>query len=423
MKILWYVNIIMPAASEILGFKSSGGGGWLIGQASFLVKENVDLHIMTVSDKVSHKTTVSADGITYIILPVCDDIETSFREVITEVSPALVHIFGTEYEYNTRLIILCAQQNIKHVASLQGVMFDYAKHYKDGLPQNRFNKVNPILRFMKKVFMSDSIALGQQQFAAQGKKELAALRLCKNVIGRTHWDKALALEANPDIRYFHVNENLRDEFYNSEKWSWDNCTKHTILISQGFYPIKGFHQFLPALAEIKKLYPDVQVYVGGQSPFTTHNKFLDYFVDFFFEYQRYIKQLIKKYNVSDCIHYTGFLNAKQMKAQFLSANVFVSPSTIENSPNSVGEAMITGTPVVSSNVGGTATMLTNGSDGVLYDFYDINALINGIKTVFDSREKAEFYSGNAMDHAQRTHDREKNTADMIAVYRTIMEQE
>ena len=422
MKILWYVNIIMPAASEILGFKSSGGGGWLIGQASFLVKEKVDLHIMTVSDKVKEKTVVSADGITYIILPVCDDVESAFRDVIAETSPALVHIFGTEYQYNTRLITLCAEENIKHVASLQGVMFDYAKHYKDGLPQNRFNKVNPVLRFMQKVFMSDSIALGQQQFAAQGKKELDALKLCKNVIGRTHWDKAMALEANPDIRYFHVNENLRDEFYKEEKWSWDNCNKYTILISQGFYPIKGFHQFLPALAEIRKEYPDVQVFVGGQSPFTTHKKFLDYFVDFFFEYQRYIKKLIKKYNVADCIHYTGFLNAAQMKAQFLSANVFVSPSTIENSPNSVGEAMITGTPVVSSNVGGTATMLTNGTDGILYDFYDTEALADGIRTIFSDRKKAESFSANAISHANRTHNREDNTAAMLAVYRTIMEE-
>lgn len=422
MKILWYVNIIMPAASEILGFKSSGGGGWLIGQASFLVKENVDLHIMTISDKVSEKTTVSADGITYIILPVCEDVENQFASIISEISPALVHIFGTEYEYNTRLITLCAQQNIKHVASLQGVMFDYAKHYKDGLPQNRFNKVNPVLRFMKKVFMSDSIALGQQEFAAQGKKEISALKLCKNVIGRTHWDKAIALEANPDIRYFHVNENLRDDFYNNETWNWNDCEKHRILISQGFYPIKGFHQFLPALAEIKKLYPDVQVYVGGQSPFTTHNKFLDYFVDFFFEYQKYIKQLIKKYDVADCIHYTGFLNATQMKKQFLAANVFVSPSTIENSPNSVGEAMISGTPVVSSNVGGTATMLTHGTDGILYNFYDTAALVEGIKTVFDSREKAEYFSANAIKHANHTHNRENNTEAMLTVYRTIMEE-
>ena len=422
MKILWYVNIIMPAASEILGFKSSSGGGWLIGQASFLAKENVDLHIMTVSSKVSEKTTVSADGITYIILPVCEDAENQFMAVIDDVKPALVHIFGTEYEYNTRLITLCAQQNIKHVASLQGVMFDYAKHYNDGLPKDKFNKVNPVLRFMKKVFMADSIALGQQQFESQGEKELSALRVCKNVIGRTHWDNAMAFSANPDTRYFHVNENLRDDFYNDEKWSWETCEKHRILISQGFYPIKGFHQFLPALAEIKKLYPDVQVYVGGQSPFTTHNKFLDYFVDFFFEYQKYIKQLIKKYDVADCIHYTGFLNAAQMKKQFLTANVFVSPSTIENSPNSVGEAMITGTPVVSSNVGGTATMLTHGTDGILYDFYDTDALINGIKTVFDNREKAEYFSANAISHANRTHNRNLNTTAMLEVYKTIMEE-
>ena len=106
----------------------------------------------------------------------------------------------------------------------------------------------------------------------------------------------------------------------------------------------------------------------------------------------------------------------------MAANVFVSPSTIENSPNSVGEAMITGTPVVSSNVGGTATMLTDGTDGILYNFYDTETLINGIKTIFSNREKAESFSANAISHANRTHNRETNTAAMLTVYRTIMEE-
>ena len=411
----------MPDAAKALGLKSTENGSWLLGQAPLLAEAGVDLYITNVTARVTKIETIKANGITYILIPSDCDTTAEFARIISDIKPDVVHVFGSEYRYNTDFLIYCATNNIPHVVSLQSVVYDYAKHYKDGLPENKFNRVNPVLRFMKKVFMADSIALGQQQFEIQGKEEIKALKLAKNVIGRTHWDKALALETNPDIRYFHVNENLRDDFYNDEKWSWDNCQKHRILISQGFYPIKGFHQFLPALAEIKKLYPDVQVYVGGQSPFTTHNRFLDYFVDYFFEYQKYIKQLIKKYDVADCIHYTGFLNASQMKTQFLAANVFVSPSTIENSPNSVGEAMITGTPVVSSNVGGTATMLTDGTDGILYDFYDNNALINGIKTVFDSQEKAEYFSVNAISHASCTHNRTLNTAAMLEVYKTIME--
>ena len=422
MKVLWYVNVIMPDAAKALGLKSTENGSWLLGQAPLLAEAGVDLHIVNVTSAVTEKKVIHANNITYILMPSSSYSISAVADTIAETAPDLVHVFGTEYRYNTDFLIYCAQNDIKHVVSLQSVVFDYAKHYKDGLPENKFNKVNPLLRFMKKVFMADSIALGQQQFEKQGKEEIKALKLAKNVIGRTHWDKALALETNPDIRYFHVNENLRDAFYEAEKWSWDNCNKHTIVISQGFYPIKGFHQFLPALAKIKELYPDVKVYVCGQSPFTTHNKFLDYFVDFFFEYQKHIKQLIKKYNLADCIEYKGFMNAKQMKELFLSANVLVNPSTIENGCISVGEAMICGTPVVASSVGGVPTTLSFGRDGILYDFYDCDALVEGVKLFFDDRNAAESYSEKSKVGASLIYDRYKNTDDMMNAYKTILEE-
>ena len=42
------------------------------------------------------------------------------------------------------------------------------------------------------------------------------------------------------------------------------------------------------------------------------------------------------------------------------------PSTIENSPNSLGEAMLLGLPCISSHVGGVANMLVHGVEGFLY---------------------------------------------------------
>lgn len=52
--------------------------------------------------------------------------------------------------------------------------------------------------------------------------------------------------------------------------------------------------------------------------------------------------------------------------RYLASSVFVSVSTIENSPNSVGEAMLFGCPVVSSCVGGVLDMLEHGQEGFLY---------------------------------------------------------
>lgn len=59
------------------------------------------------------------------------------------------------------------------------------------------------------------------------------------------------------------------------------------------------------------------------------------------------------------------LEEKQMVQQYLSANVFVLASAV-NSPNSLNEAMITGTPCIASYVGGIGNRMRMGEDGFLY---------------------------------------------------------
>ena len=55
-----------------------------------------------------------------------------------------------------------------------------------------------------------------------------------------------------------------------------------------------------------------------------------------------------------------------MRQAYLEADVFLLPSQSENSPNSLGEAMLLGLPCVASNAGGIPDMLADGQEGLLY---------------------------------------------------------
>ena len=212
--------------------------------------------------------------------------------------------------------------------------------------------------------------------------EIELLQYVKTVIGRTKFDHDFSLKVNPDINYLNCNETLRDEYYLGKLWNYNKSEKHSIFISQASYPIKGFHYFLKALVMIKRKYPDVKVYVAGDrlDAETLKNKILKS------SYQRYIRRLLLRHGLNKTVVFLGRLSSKEMLERYINANVSVLCSSTENSPNSLGEAMILGVPVIASNVGGVPDMLSS-ADEEMYVFDDSYELARKINCIFEKKDK------------------------------------
>ena len=138
-------------------------------------------------------------------------------------------------------------------------------------------------------------------------------------------------------------------------------------------------------------------------------------------YGKYVRELIEKYHLQGRVEYTGFLSEVEMRQRFLKAHVFVSPSTIENSPNSVGEAMLLGMPVVSSDVGGVKNLMTHGEEGFVYDSNASYMLAHYVCQIFGDRALAEKLGQAAHKKASVTHDKTINCERMLAIYNEILE--
>lgn len=113
------------------------------------------------------------------------------------------------------------------------------------------------------------------------------------------------------------------------------------------------------------------------------------------------------------------IDAERMAEQYRMANVFVCPSSIENSPNSLGEAQLMGCPVVASYVGGVPDMVENGRTGLLYRFEETEMLAAAVCRIFDNDGLAEKLSSNGIDVAKDRHDGVKNAARMMEIYKSI----
>ena len=178
--------------------------------------------------------------------------------------------------------------------------------------------------------------------------------------------------------------------------------------------MKGFHYLLEAFVIVLKSFPDATISVTGKSFFTSHWKERLSQQYYFREMERFCR----KHGLTERIEFLGNLDAEGMKRAYLQANVFALPSTIENSPNSLGEAMLLGVPCVAADVGGVSNMLHPG-EGYLYQSTAPYMLAEYIMEVFRQQDEAEKMGAKARSHALATHDPEKNLNALLAIYREI----
>lgn len=339
------------------------------------------------------------------------ELEETFREEIRAFQPDVIHSWGVEYDHALAMVNAAEKEGmLPHmVASIQGLCGFIAEHYADGIPE-KVRKSCTFRDFIRK----DNIEKQQEKFVLRGKLEAETVRKLHHVIGRTNWDRARAAQWNPDIQYHFCNETLREPFY-EDLWSYETCRKHRIFASSCSYPVKGFHYLLEAFAQVRKDYPDATLSVTGRTflPGDLKSKLR------LGTYETYMGDLARKYHLEDHIEFLGDLSAVEMKAAFLDANVFALPSTMENSPNSLGEAMLLGLPCVAADVGGVGELMENDTEGYIYKPGDTHLLAQHIKAIFAMEDKAAALGQAARTHALRTHDPEKNLQDLMEIYHKI----
>ncbi len=418
MKILWLTNKIIPAVASAMGSKVTlVNEGWISQMFSQLcLQDYVDMNIICCGGREDNSGKTENFG--WFTVMETGKSETDydreqtekFKSIINQVNPDIIHIWGTEYPHTYAMTQAaracgCIDKTVVSVQGLISTMTDY--YYHATLPEKTVSSKTLYDRLRK-----TNIADQTRAFAARGKWEIAAIRNIKHIIGRTEWDKHCVMSHNPDINYHFCNETLRPEFYTGE-WHYEECEKHSIFVSQATYPIKGLHLLIEALPAVIKKFPDTRIYVAGadiRGLGSLKNRLKCS------AYGKYIRKSISQNKLDSHIHFTGRLGPAEMKARYLKSNAFICCSSIENSPNSVGEAMILGTPVICSDVGGVRSVFNAPSEGWTYRFEDTKALSRIIIELFSSHGEASRRGENARKHAIETHDPEKNFEILCSIY-------
>lgn len=411
MRLLWLCNLMPGIVREALEGKAQAGGLWVDSVLSGLRREGETIHILcpggeargAVDERVSYLTF--REGLPYVYLP---ELEEGFLKEIRAFQPDVIHIWGTEYGHTLAMMNAAEKCGMlpRTAVSIQGLCSVYAGHYAEGVPYGVQKEYT-----FRDLVRRDNLLQQQRKFALRGELEIQALKKAEHVIGRTRWDRACTAAIQPQAQYHFCNETLREPFY-TDSWRYEICQKHRIFASSCAYPVKGFHYLLEAFGAVCRDFPDAVLAVPGRS-FLTASRLRRT------RYQKYLGELARCYGVEDRLEFLGSLSAAEMKGEYLKANVFVLPSTIENSPNSLGEAMLLGTPCVAADVGGVVDLMTLDKEGVLYPSTEPYMLAYGIRQVFAMEDRAEAMGKAAREHAAMTHDPEKNLSTLLEIYQSL----
>ena len=375
MNILWITNLILPAMSKHLGLPKNPAGGWMSSSLDKLkAKTDFNLAVATV---YSGKELVvqKIDGVTYYLVPLSGksiskynkSLESAWKLVKAEFKPDVIHIHGTEFPHGLAWIRSCGADRC--VISIQGLVSVISRYYNV--------EDEKIARTIRDIFRKDSIKDTQRIFAKRGEYEHEMLSSVHYVIGRTEWDRSHCWAINPAAKYHYCGETLRDIFYKNT-WSYAGCEPFRIFVSNGTSPIKGLHKIIEAMPLILRHYPHAKIYVAGNDPTAVPWYRIT-------GYGKYIKKLLDRYCLWGKVIFTGSLDETKMCEQYLKSNIFICCSSIENSPNSLGEAQLLRMPYLTSYVGGTPDIASSTPE-TLYRYEETEMLAARICDIFAKGE-------------------------------------
>lgn len=421
LRILWITHDVFECFEPFVKGNPTKGGSW-VAPLFYNIKNQPGIKLGAITPVVNgifQKKEI--DNVIYYSvriknkdnLKVIDNrIAHRYLHAIKDFNPDIIHIHGTEKNFG--LLRSKVDERIPIVCSIQGIVtpcYDFLKLSIANIDLRKYRSV-------KNIIGKGGVNSLLRSWGKYRTIEKDIYKINQYFIGRTSWDKAYLKRYNSNAKYFHGEELLRSSFYN-EHWKLDDCERYRIFVSSASYPLKGFHDLIHAVALLKDQYPNIKII----APLSSVNMRSSFLKDYLFteDYRNYIKHEIKRLRLEDNVVFLNRLSAGEMVSQFKKAHVFVLPSYIENSPNSLGESMNIGTPSIVTNVGGISSIVQDYNSALFYSPGDYVTLASKLDHLFSDDILALKISENAKNKALERHDIKNTVVQYYSIYKTIID--
>lgn len=140
---------------------------------------------------------------------------------------------------------------------------------------------------------------------------------------------------------------------------------HHIIVTRNLEDIYDIPTAMRAFVVIRQAYPDATLTVAGSGPILAE-----------------LQRLAEALGVAASVRFAGRIDNEQISGLYRNADLMLNPSTADNMPISLLEAMASAVPIVTTNVGGIPHLLTDAWDAVMVPPRDPAAMAAAAMRVF-----------------------------------------
>jgi len=321
-------------------------------------------------------------------------------QAISDFKPDVIHIFGTE----SSLGLIIPQQKVPVVIHFQGSLQAIVKKWFSGISKwEQFRYAS-----LKDILLSHGSYFEFYAFKKRAEREAVIMSNCKYYLGRTDFDRRMVSMASPNAKYFHCDEFIRKIFFEKR---WDHPLSNDISCVS---ILKGTtYKGIDLLIETALI-------LSLHSPLNFNFKVIG--LDENDEVLQLVKKKFKREFKHLNISFLGRMNADNLVLNLCKSNFYIHPSYIENSPNSVCEAMALGIPIISTNVGGINSLITDKVDGILVQEGEPFAMAAAILELSRNYQYARLLGENARKRSAQRHAPKEIAKQLLNSYKSILQE-
>jgi glycosyltransferase involved in cell wall biosynthesis len=133
-------------------------------------------------------------------------------------------------------------------------------------------------------------------------------------------------------------------------------------VTRNLEKIYGIDTAIKAISLLKHKFPDIQLFIAGSGPLLDE-----------------LNQLVVSLELFENVKFTGKLSPDEVVELYESADIMLNPTTVDNMPNSVLEALAVGIPVVTTDVGGIPFIVSDNQTALLVDVNNPEMMANKVE--------------------------------------------